>query len=151
MYFLENNHIFSFHDLGLRFPNIDISGAEYDRKDFVLLTYISSKDLLREDKFEQWDSELWEKINELPNQQFLAFWIIQGIISNGKNVDTDFDYIPENKTYILWIKKYSFDVYKQLNDYRKTVIEKIEPKLNELEQAGYSFDKKIDETCKWDD
>lgn len=151
LYFLENNHIFSFHDLGLRFPNIDISGAEYDRKDFVLLTYISSKDLLREDKFEQWDSELWEKINELPNQQFLAFWIIQGIISNGKNVDTDFDYIPENKTYILWIKKYSFDVYKQLNDYRKTVIEKIEPKLNELEQAGYSFDKKIDETCKWDD
>lgn len=151
LYFLENNHIFSFHDLGLRFPNIDISGAEYDRKDFVLLTYISSKDLLREDKFEQWDSELWEKINELPNQQFLAFWIIQGIISNGKNVDTDFDYIPEDKTYILWIKKYSFDVYKQLNDYRKTVIEKIEPKLNELEQAGYSFDKKIDETYKWDD
>lgn len=75
---------------------------------------------------------------------------MQGIISNGKNVDTDFDYIPENKTYILWIKKYSFDVYKQLN-YRKTVIEKIEPKLNELEQAGYSFDKKIDETYKWDD
>lgn len=145
LYFLENNHIFSFHDLGLRFPNIDISGAEYDRKDFVLLTYISSKDLLKEDKFEQWDSELWEKINELPNQQFLAFWIIQGIISNGKNVDTDFDYIPENKTYILWIKKYSLYVCKQLN-YRKTVIEKIKPKLNELKQVGYNFKEEIDET-----
>ncbi|MCB5103673.1 KAP family NTPase [Streptococcus mutans] len=154
LYFLENNHIFSFHDLGLRFPNIDISGAEYDeydRKDFALLTYLASKDLWKEDGFNQWPDKLWKKINGLPNQQFLAFWIMQKIISNGKNVDTDFDYIPENKTYILWIKKYSFDVYKQLNDYRKTVIEKIEPKLNELEQAGYSFDKKIDETCKWDD
>ncbi|MCB4943794.1 hypothetical protein LGV92_08180 [Streptococcus mutans] len=149
LYLLENNHIFSFYDLGLRFPNIDISGAEYDgydRKDFILLTYISSKELLRKDKFEQWSPELWKKINELPNQQFLAFWIIQGIISNGENADTDFDYIPEDKTYILWIKKYSFYVYKQLNDYRKTVIEKIKPKLNELEQAGYSFDEKIDET-----
>jgi len=152
LYFLENNHIFSFHDLGLRFPNIDISGAEYDeydRKDFALLTYLASKDLWKEDGFNQWPDKLWKKINGLPNQQFLAFWIIHKIISNGKTV-YNFDYIPENKKYTLWIQKYSFYT-EQLNDYRKTVIEKIKPKLNELEQAGYSFDEKIDETYKWDD
>ena len=51
----------------------------------------------------------------------------------------DFDKIPENMTYTLWIEKYAFEPPHEFEDYREDVIRKIRPKLEQLELKGFKF------------
>ncbi|MGO0093846.1 P-loop NTPase fold protein [Streptococcus suis] len=150
LYFLEKHYIFSFKELGEIFDNLSIdkdSIKTLKRRDFYLLTYLSSKNLLN--NFSEWEDNVWYVIDEMSDHEFISFWILQGIIFNGMDYYA-FDYRPADKKYTIWIKKYSFDRINEIEDYEDTVIKKIQSRLDLLEIKGYRFEKRIDERYKRD-
>ncbi|HEM3350488.1 TPA: NTPase [Streptococcus suis] len=150
LYFLEKYYIFSFKELGEIFDNLSIdkdSIKTLKRRDFYLLTYLSSKNLWN--NFSEWEDNVWYVIDEMSDHEFISFWILQGIIFNGMDYYA-FDYKPADKKYTIWIKKYSFDRINEIEDYEDTVIKKIQSRLDLLEIKGYRFEKRIDERYKRD-
>lgn len=150
LYFLEKHYIFSFKELGEIFDNLSIdkdSIKTLKRRDFYLLTYLSSKNLWN--NFSEWEDNVWYVIDEMSDHEFISFWILQGIIFNGMDYYA-FDYKPADKKYTIWIKKYSFDRLNEIEDYEDTVIKKIQSRLDLLEIKGYRFEKRIDERYKRD-
>ncbi|HEM2921496.1 TPA: NTPase, partial [Streptococcus suis] len=84
LYFLEKHYIFSFKELGEIFDNLSIdkdSIKTLKRRDFYLLTYLSSKNLWN--NFSEWEDNVWYVIDEMSDHEFISFWILQGIIFNG--------------------------------------------------------------------
>ncbi|HEL2697021.1 TPA: NTPase [Streptococcus suis] len=150
LYFLEKHYIFSFKELGEIFDNLSIdkdSIKTLKRRDFYLLTYLSSKNLWN--NFSEWEDNVWYVIDEMSDHEFISFWILQGIIFNGMDYYA-FDYKPADKKYTIWIKKYSFDRINEIEDYEDTVIKKIQSRLDLLEIKGHRFEKRIDERYKRD-
>ncbi|MGU8008275.1 P-loop NTPase fold protein [Streptococcus suis] len=150
LYFLEKHYIFSFKELGEIFDNLSIdkdSIKSLKRRDFYLLTYLSSKNLWN--NFSEWEDNVWYVIDEMSDHEFISFWILQGIIFNGMDYYA-FDYKPADKKYTIWIKKYSFDRINEIEDYEDSVIKKIQSRLDLLEIKGYRFEKRIDERYKRD-
>ena len=144
IYFMEKHRVLTFYDLGLHYSNLEISSenfAKLKRKDIVLLTYLSSVNKFGQ--FKKWDSSIWNAIDYFGDKEFLSFWKFQGILSTDENY-FDFDIIPENKTYTLWIGKYAFEPPHDFEDYREDVIKKIRPKLEQLESKGFTFGEEID-------
>ncbi|MFS9067902.1 P-loop NTPase fold protein [Streptococcus infantis] len=144
LYFMEKHRVLTFHDLGRHYKNLEINNenfAKLKRKDIVLLTYLSSVNKFGQ--FKKWDSSIWNAIDYFGDKEFLSFWKFQGILSTDENY-FDFDIIPENKTYTLWIGKYAFEPPYELEDYREDVIRKIRPKLEQLKSKGFTFVEKID-------
>ena len=151
--FFQQYHILTFHHLGNRYSEIDITSEkfiEFRHKEFILLTYLNSKDLSH--KFSEWNDAVWQAIDLLDTHQFLSFWIFQNIICSEKQMSgsifDQFNYYPENKNYILWIQRYDPESYGELIDYKETVIRKIESRLETLKREGYIFEEKIDDTYK---
>ena len=94
IYFLNKHDLLSFHELGLYYSDLRIDTETFSnlrRKDFFLLTYLSSKRLFK--KFELWDNTIWEAIKLFDDREFLSFWISQSIITNGLGYK-GFDIIP---------------------------------------------------------
>ena len=89
-------------------------------------------------QFKKWDSSIWHAIDSFGDKEFLSFWKFQGILSSVGNY-FDFDKIPENMTYTLWIEKYAFEPPLEFEDYREDVMRKICPKLEQLELKGFKF------------
>lgn len=87
-------------------------------------------------KMEEWSESVWQIIEQFPDTQYLSFWVAQGILDNNRR--HEFDIIPENKQYILLENKRDFESYNTFIDHSYT-IQKIEPRLNELENKGYTF------------
>lgn len=145
LYFLETFKILNFYNLGIQCQNIDYSEKQ-TRIDFLLLVYISSRDMWK--KFSDWHDSLWEKICSLPDDQFLTFCIKQEIISNVEEIDR-LEFLPDNKNYIFWTEKYSFDPpFRKIS--QGLVLEKIGARLGELKRKGYTFVNKVDDRNKWD-
>ncbi|HFI0645152.1 TPA: P-loop NTPase fold protein [Streptococcus suis] len=150
LYFWEKHYIFSFKELGEIFDNLSIdkdSIKTLKRRDFYLLTYLSSKNLWN--NFSEWEDNVWYVIDEMSDHEFISFWIFQGIIFNGMDYYA-FDYKPADKKYTIWIKRYSFDRINEIEDYEDSVIKKIQSRLDLLEIKGYRFEKRIDERYKRD-
>ncbi|HEM3045063.1 TPA: NTPase, partial [Streptococcus suis] len=150
LYFLKKHYSFSFKELGEIFDNLSIdkdSIKSLKRRDFYLLTYLSSKNLWN--NFSEWEDNVWYVIDEMSDHEFISFWILQGIVFNGMDYYA-FDYRPADKKYTIWIKKYSFDRINEIEDYEDTVIKKIQSRLDLLEIKGYRFEKRIDERYKRD-
>ncbi|HFR3402442.1 TPA: P-loop NTPase fold protein, partial [Streptococcus suis] len=102
LYFLEKHYIFSFKELGEIFDNLSIdkdSIKTLKRRDFYLLTYLSSKNLWN--NFSEWEDNVWYVIDEMSDHEFISFWILQGIIFNGMDYYA-FDYKPADKKYTIW-------------------------------------------------
>lgn len=150
LYFWEKHYIFSFKELGEIFDNLSIdkdSIKTLKRRDFYLLTYLSSKNLWN--NFSEWEDNVWYVIDEMSDHEFISFWIFQGIVFNGMDYYA-FDYRPADKNYTLWVKKYSVDRINEIEDYEDSVIKKIQSRLDLLEIKGYRFEKRIDERYKRD-
>lgn len=147
LYLLEKHYVLSFHELGQLFSDLTLNSDSLkilNRKDFYLSTYLSSQDLWN--SYSDWDPDIWRAIDQLNDHEFISFWIFQGIISNGGGFYS-FDYRPEDKKYVAWIKRYSFEFTNEIIDFTP-VIEKIEGRLSLLESKGYYFERKIDESNK---
>ncbi|MGV3329836.1 P-loop NTPase fold protein [Streptococcus suis] len=150
LYFLKKHYSFSFKELGEIFDNLSIdkdSIKSLKRRDFYLLTYLSSKNLWN--NFSEWEDNVWYVIDEMSDHEFISFWILQGIVFNGMDYYA-FDYRPADKKYTIWIKKYSFDRINEIEDYEDSVIKKIQSRLDLLEIKGYRFEKRIEERYKRD-
>ena len=148
IYILEKHGIMSFHKLGLYYSDLRIDIETFlnlRRKDFFLLTYLSSKDLF--EKFKYWDNTIWEAIKLFDDREFLSFWILQSIITNELGYE-GFDIIPENKSYTIWIGKYEIEYPHDYIDYKESVISKIKPRIEKMEKEGFIFTEKIDERHK---
>ena len=148
IYILEKHDIMSFHELGLYYSDLRIDTETFlnlRRKDFFLLTYLSSKDLF--EKFKYWDNTIWEAIELFDDREFLSFWIFQSIITNNLEIKW-FDIIPENKSYTIWIGKYEIEYPHDYIDYMESVISKIKPRIEKMEKEGFIFTEKIDERHK---
>lgn len=134
LYLLEKYSELHFHALGILFPDIELSIEKFElarRKDFLLITYISSENMFYE--MTKWPDSIWQIIEKLPDSQYLSFWLSQGILDNNGR-----DAIHENKQYILWENKRDFEYPDKFIDNSYT-IQKIEDRLNELENKGYTF------------
>lgn len=73
IYFLNKHDLLSFHELGLYYSDLRIDTETFSnlrRKDFFLLTYLSSKRLF--EKFELWDNTIWEAIKLFDDREFLS-------------------------------------------------------------------------------
>ena len=139
IYFIEKHEILSFHDLGLYYTDLELNTEYYrklKRKDFFLITYLSSVDKFG--KFEEWNQYIWKAIECFSDREFLSFWILQSIISNGMGFDS-YDIIPENKTYIIWTGRYLFESPNKYVDYNDTVISKIDNRICQMKSKGYTF------------
>lgn len=148
IYFLNKHDLLSFHELGLYYSDLRIDTETFSnlrRKDFFLLTYLSSKDLF--EKFKYWDNTIWEAIELFDDREFLSFWIFQSIITNELGYE-GFDIIPENKSYTIWIGKYELEYPHDYIDYKESVISKIKPRIEKMEKEGFIFTEKIDERHK---
>ena len=148
IYFLNKHDLLSFHELGLYYSDLRIDTETFSnlrRKDFFLLTYLSSKRLF--EKFELWDNTIWEAIKLFDDREFLSFWISQSIITNGLGYK-GFDIIPEDKRYTIWTGRYLFESPHKHTDYKESVISKIKPRLEKMEKEGFIFTEKIDERYK---
>lgn len=141
IYFIEKHGILSFHDLGLYYTDLELNTEYYrklKRKDFFLITYLCSVDKFR--KFEEWDHYIWEAIGCFSDREFLSFWILQSIVSNGMGFGS-YDIIPENKTYIIWTRRYLSS--HEYVDYNDTVISKIDDRICKMKSNGYTFIEEI--------
>ena len=141
IYFIEKHGILSFHDLGLYYTDLELNTEYYrklKRKDFFLITYLCSVDKFS--KFEEWDHYIWEAIGCFSDREFLSFWILQSIVSNGMGFGS-YDIIPENKTYIIWTRRY-LSTHEYI-DYNDTVISKINDRICKMKSNGYTFIKEI--------
>lgn len=148
IYILEKHNVLSFPELGKSYTNLEITPkavSKYKRKDFILLTYLHCEHLSRQ--FINWDRNIWECIDLFDNREFLSFWRFQSIITNNLDIK-DFDIIPENKSYTIWIGKYEIEYPHDYIDYMESVISKIKPKIEEMEKEGFIFTEKIDERHK---
>lgn len=148
IYILEKHGIMSFHELGLYYSDLRIDTETFSnlrRKDFFLLTYLSSKDLF--EKFKYWDNTIWEAIKLFDDREFLSFWIFQSIITNELDYE-GFDIIPEDKRYTIWTGRYLFESPHKHTDYKESVISKIKPRLEKMKKEGFIFTEKIDERHK---
>ena len=143
IYFINKHGMLSFRDLGLYYTDLELNTEYYrklKRKDFFLIIYLSSVDKFG--KFEEWDPYIWEAIYCFSDREFLSFWILQSIVSNGMGFYS-YDKIPENKTYIIWTRRYLFESPHEYVDYNDTVISKINDRICQMESNGYTFIKEI--------
>lgn len=148
IYFLNKHDLLSFHELGLYYSDLRIDTETFSnlrRKDFFLLTYLSSKRLF--EKFELWDNTIWEAIKLFDDREFLSFWIFQFIITNELDYE-GFDIIPEDKRYTIWTGRYLFESPHKHTDYKESVISKIKPRLEKMEKEGFTFTKMEDTRFK---
>lgn len=139
LYFMEKHRVLTFYDLGRHYSNLEINNknfAKLRRKDFFLLTYLSVVNKFEE--FNTWDSSIWNAIECFEDKEFLSFWKILGILSNGLGYYC-FDIVPRNKKYFLMMYENQDKMKKN-----KSVIEKIQPQLEQLEAKGFTFEEKID-------
>lgn len=144
IYFLNKHDLLSFHELGLYYSDLRIGTENFSnlrRKDFFLLTYLSSKDLF--EKFKYWDNTIWEAIELFDDREFLSFWIFQSIITNELGYE-GFDIIPEGKRYTIWTRRYEYKSLPKYIDYRESVIAKIKPRLEKMEKEGFTFTERED-------
>lgn len=140
LYLLEKYTELHFHALGVLFSEIDIFENDFKdarRKDVLLLTYLSSKNLYA--KMKEWPEDIWLILEELPDKQYLAFWVSQGLLDNGRF--HDFDFTPEDKQYILWENKRNFEYLNKTIDY-KFILNRIQQRIEKIEEKGYTFIKK---------
>ncbi|WP_455440029.1 P-loop NTPase fold protein [Streptococcus salivarius] len=148
IYFLNKHDLLSFHELGLYYSDLRIDTETFSnlrRKDFFLLTYLSSKDWIN--KFVFWDNTIWEAIKLFDDREFLSFWIFQSIITNELGYE-GFDIIPENKSYTIWIGKYDIEYPHDYIDYMESVISKIKPRIEKMKKEGFIFTKMEDTRFK---
>ena len=148
IYFLNKHDLLSFHELGLYYYDLRIDTENFSnlrRKDFFLLTYLSSKGLF--EKFKYWDNTIWEAIKLFDDREFLSFWIFQSIITNELGYE-GFDIIPEDKRYTIWTGRYLFESPHKHTDYKESVISKIKPRLEKMEKEGFTFTKMEDTRFK---
>lgn len=139
LYFMEKHRVLTFYDLGRHYSNLEINNKNFTklrRKDFFLLTYLSVVNKFEE--FNTWDSNIWNAIECFEDKEFLSFWKILGILSNGLGYYC-FDVVPRNKKYFLMMYENQDKMKKN-----KSVIEKIQPQLEQLEAKGFTFEEKID-------
>lgn len=140
LYLLEKYTELHFHALGVLFSEIDIfenGFKDAKRKDVFLITYLSSKNLNA--KMKEWPENIWSLLEELPDKQYLAFWVSQGVLDNGRISDSDC--IPENKQYTLWENKRDFEYFNKTIDY-KFIHNRIQHRIEKIEKKGYTFIKK---------
>lgn len=148
IYFLNKHDLLSFHELGLYYSDLRIDTETFSnlrRKDFFLLTYLSSKGLF--EKFKYWDNTIWEAIKLFDDREFLSFWIFQSIITNELGYE-GFDIIPEDKRYTIWTGRYLFESPHKHTDYKESVISKIKLRLEKMEKEGFTFTKMEDTIFK---
>lgn len=148
IYFLNKHDLLSFHELGLYYSDLRIDTETFSnlrRKDFFLLTYLSSKSLL--EKFKYWDNTIWEAIELFDDREFLSFWIFQSIITNELDYE-GFDIISEDKRYTIWTGRYLFESPHKHTDYKESVISKIKPRLEKMEKEGFVFTEREDTRFK---
>lgn len=139
IYFLNKHDLLSFYELGLYYSDLRIDTETFSnlrRKDFFLLTYLSSKGLF--EKFKYWDNTIWEAIELFDDREFLSFWIFQSIITNELGYE-GFDIISEDKRYTIWTGRYLFESPHKHTDYKESVISKIKPRLEKMEKEGFTF------------
>ena len=139
LYLLIKYGIFSIHKLGERFPDVSISDESYNRakkRDAILFIYLSSQDLWR--KFENWDRKIWNAINILNDEQYINFWIYQGVLSVSIQYN-NYDFNPLIRDYYLCTGRYEFESPTTFRDYQPIVISKMVSRLNKLENEGYHF------------
>lgn len=148
IYILAKYDVLSFPSIGMSYTNLRITPEtifKHKRKDFILLTYIHSENLSRQ--FKKWDRNIWECIDLFDDREFLSFWRFQSIITNELDIK-EFDIIPEDKNYIIWIGRYLPKFPHDYIDYRESVISKIKPRLEKMEKEGFIFTEKVDERYK---
>ncbi len=148
IYFLNKHDLLSFHELGLYYSDLRIDTETFSnlrRKDFFLLTYLSSKSLF--EKFKYWDNTIWEAIELFDDREFLSFWIFQSIITNELGYE-GFDIISEDKRYTIWTGRYLFESPHKHTDYKESVISKIKPRIEKMEKKGFTFTKMEDTRFK---
>ena len=148
IYILEKHNVLSFPELGKSYTNLIITPEtilKYKRKDFILLTYLHCENLSRQ--FINWDRNIWECIDLFDNREFLSFWRFQSIITNKLDIK-EFDIIPVDKNYIIWIGRYLSKFPDDYIDYRESVISKIKPRIEKMKKEGFIFTEKIDERHK---
>lgn len=148
IYILEKHNVLSFPELGKSYTNLIITPEtilKYKRKDFILLTYLHCENLSRQ--FINWDRNIWECIDLFDNREFLSFWRFQSIITNKLDIK-EFDIIPVDKNYIIWIGRYLSKFPDDYIDYRESVISKIKPRIEKMKKEGFIFTEKIDERYK---
>lgn len=148
IYFLNKHDLLSFHELGLYYSDLRIDTETFSnlrRKDFFLLTYLSSKGLF--EKFKYWDNTIWDAIELFDDREFLSFWIFQSIITNELGYE-GFDIISEDKRYTIWTGRYLFESPHKHTDYKESVISKIKPKLEKMKMEGFTFNKMEDTRFK---
>lgn len=148
IYFLNKHDLLSFYELGQYYSDLRIDTETFSnlrRKDFFLLTYLSSKGLF--EKFKYWDNTIWEAIKLLDDREFLSFWIFQSIITNELDYE-GFDIIPEDKRYTIWIGRYLFESPHKHTDYKESVISKIKPRLEKMKKEGFIFTEREDTRFK---
>ena len=139
LYFMEKHRVLTFYDLGRHYSNLEINNenfAKLRRKDFFLLTYLSSIEKFNE--FESWNRSIWDAMEQFGGREFLVFWEFQGILSNGLGYYC-FDVVPRNKKYFLMMGENQDKMKKN-----RSIIEKIQPQLEQLEAKGFTFEEKID-------
>lgn len=148
IYFLNKHDLLSFYELGLYYYDLRIDTETFSnlrRKDFFLLTYLSSKGLF--EKFKYWDKTIWEAIELFDDREFLSFWIFQSIITNELGYE-GFDIISEDKRYTIWTGRYLFESPHKHTDYKESVISKIKPRLEKMEKEGFVFTEREDTRFK---
>ena len=148
IYFLNKHDLLSFYELGLYYSDLRIDTETFSnlrRKDFFLLTYLSSKGLF--EKFKYWDNTIWEAIELFDDREFLSFWIFQSIITNELGYE-GFDIISEDKRYTIWTGRYLFESPHKHTDYKESVISKIKPRLEKMEKEGFVFTEREDTRFK---
>lgn len=137
IYFYHHYLLFSYKDIGQFVNKIDIGTEQIDklkRQDFYILIYLSQNELL--DKPKEWSNLLWDKINELSNEQYLSILLANGIL---RKKDQQIYYKNSKDVTYQVIEKEEHPFNGQI-DNSKTIKNHMKQKLETLQNEGYTLE-----------
>lgn len=140
IYLLQNFTDFSFEEQAKWHDTIGLDEQilkTLKLESYYILLYLVQKGLWG--NFKAWQEDFWNIVNSMNDKNFLAFWIMQGIIDNHLNY-AGAPLIPKDKKYTLVITQKSDGFFKGKAEEREFAIKHIKSKINELENKGYTFE-----------
>ncbi|MEE6666166.1 P-loop NTPase fold protein [Pediococcus acidilactici] len=139
IYILERFAVFSFEELSHYHDDIDLDSSKQSflkMRSYYLLLYLAQKGLWG--SFNLWDEAIWRYINSMDDRNYLAFWVMQGVMDHHLGYENAF-VVPKDKQYIIITKSLSEKWAPQKRKSRKLALEKIQKRLDEMRERGYIF------------
>ena len=139
IYILQSFWIFSFEELARVHENIALNDEileELKLPSYYILLYFTQKNIWGD--FSSWDDNIWKFVDSMNDRNYLAFWIMQGVLDHHLGYEKALIF-PDDNQYTIITDPKSEEGNETKKKNRKMVLAKVKGRLEELGKKGYTF------------